>query len=297
MVKAESTAARTKFREEAERMGRGLVFDSAQQAHDWIMRVHADFNDRPHRALPKIFDAHTNKKRHRTPHEEWTMARAEQSRLGPQEWCAVMLSDEDIADLFRVREPRIVVRGRVSIYGQDYAHADLEHWNGKSVFVAYDRHDGTRVWVEDAQGRLIVEAPFCKSRDYRTRSVYEIVLDKRADAQIKRLEKKADAIQARRPTFMIDQRTGAPLVPLVIEDPAPELLNNIVNLPTAAREQARPMFDSDAEMYRWLKANPADITAFDRDWIDGYRRTGEYQDLFAEREARDQGNDREVAAG
>lgn len=291
MVKAESTEARAKVRDEVARMGKGLVFDSQAQAVDWINRVHEEFNDRPHRALDKIFDGATGKKRHRTPREEWTLARAEQAKLGEGEWCAVMLSPTDLADLFRVREARTVVRGRVTLYGQDYTHTDLVHWNGKSVFVAYDRHDGSRVWVEDAQGRLITEAAFYSSRDYRTRSVYEIVLNKRADAQVKRLEKKVEIIEGRRPTALIDQTTGAPLVPMVF-DAEPENAT-VIALPLQNR---RPMFDSDAEQYRWLAANPHEISGHYAEWLAGYETSSEFRDLFAGRDDRDHG-DREVAAG
>jgi len=190
-------------------------------------------------------------------------------------------------------------RGEVRFINCLYYHADLMLVDKEEVKVHYDIHDVSRVWVKKQTGELIAIAELNGNKaGYFPQPMIEVLREKRAERRIALKQSQIDDINAERMApALTDQRTGAPLVPLVIEDPAPELLNNIVNLPTAAREQARPMFDSDAEMYRWLKANPSDITAFDRDWIEGYRRTGEFQDLFAEREAREGGEEREVAAG
>jgi putative transposase len=240
-----------------------------------------------HSALPKVNG------RHATP-AQWRAHRIAECSTD-----IIMLPPAEINTLFMPAVLRKATRGEVRFLNCIYYHADLMLVDDEIVKVHYDIHDVTRVWVKKQTGELIALAELNGNKaGYFPQSMIEVQREKRAERRVALKQSQIDDINAERMApALTDQRTGAPLVPLVIEDPAPELLNNIVNLPTAAREQARPMFDSDAEMYRWLKANPSDITAFDRDWIEGYRRTGEFQDLFAEREAREGGEEREVAAG
>lgn len=282
MVKAQNIgdlAEAKKLRVEAQRVGCGVVFGSFQEAVDWVKRVVAEFNDRPHSELPKITDPFTGKRRHMTPNEMMAQFIADG-------WPHQPLAGDDLADAFRVHERKTVRRGKVSVMGQEYHHADLDHINGEQVLVAYDIQDGSRVWVKTLEGALICEAPFYAARGYRERSFYEIALDKRADAQQKRLQKKYDDIEAQRPSALIDFQPAIELpvmdfarIEEVREEVPAVIASNVVDLPVP-----RPTFGTDASKFRWLMQNTDQITDLDEAWINYYRMTPEWEDIFGDRE-------------
>ena len=252
-----------------------------------LKRAIHDYNHlHEHSSLPKINGTHA------TP-ATWRAHRIAETGADN----IVMLPREDIAALFKPSVTRRAARGEVRWLNGIYFHRDLMLVDDETVKVHYDMHDESRVWVHKISGEFIAEAALNGNRSsYFPQPMIERLRDQREERRVALKQSQIDEIRAERTSgALTDQTTGQPLVPLVFDDPAPALVDNVVSLPTA--ERTRPMFDSDAEMYRWLKANPADVTAFDRGWIEDYRRTREYQDLFAEREARDQGNEREVAAG
>ncbi len=280
MVEAE------KLRREAERAGCGLVFRTFQEAVDWVKRIVAEFNDRPHSELPKTTDLLTGKKRHMTPNEMMEQFIADG-------WPREPLAGDDLEDAFRVHERKTVRRGKVSIMGQEYHHAEMDHINGEQVMVAYDINDGERVWIKTMEGVLICVADFYAARGYRPRTFYEIALDKRADSQQKRLQVKSDEIEAQRPGNLIDQQPAFELptmdfsqieqpLDLVTIEPEPEKTPaaKVVTLPVK-----RPMFKTDAEKFKWLKAYSDQITSEDDSWMDWYMNTTEWEDLFGDGEA------------
>lgn len=274
MVKAASREEQLKLKAEAEAVGKGLVFESYAQAVDWLNRVVDEFNDRPHRELPKITDPVTGAPRHMTPRE---MRRA----FVEGGWQPRPMEGADLADAFHPHERKIVRRAVVSLYGQRYHHPELEHHNGEEVLVAYDITDGSRVWVKTLEGRLICEAAFYESRGYRPQSFYERALERRADAQVKRLQTKIDAVEAARPGNLIEYSPGEVLPPLdlpqVAEAVTVEPEPNVVKLPVK-----RPIFDTDAAKYRWLQSHADEITDEDEGWMLWYRTTAEWEDLFSE---------------
>lgn len=192
MVKAEKAGNQEealKLHAEAEHRGKGRVFRSHQEAIDWITTTVAEYNDRPHRSLKKVFDD-TGKSRNQTPREALT----EHIANG---WEPVAASEDSLIDLFRPHKPVTVTRETVSPYGgMRYRNPEvLGHWNGKKVIVAYDIHDWRTVWVKTLQGELICEAEFVEATGYRAQSAHEAAEEKRAKAQLKLLEKKGQAVK------------------------------------------------------------------------------------------------------
>ncbi|WP_442962600.1 DNA-binding protein [Pseudomonas nitroreducens] len=197
LVKAEELQERRRLKDEAERVGSGHLVGSFAEAQALLEQWCDDFNNTPHSALPWTLDAE-GKRRRQTPAEAW----AEHLASG---WQPFTVEGEQLQDLFRPHETKVVRRAKVRLYSQDYHHAELEHWNGEDVQVAYDIHDGERVWVKTLEGRLICEASLDKVRGYRARSVYEMALEKRADAAIARHETHIAEIERQRPIHVITQ--------------------------------------------------------------------------------------------
>ena len=185
------------LREEAARVGAGLVFGSHAEARDWLVRITLEFNDRPHRALPMMTDPVTGRRRHMSPNERM-------AQFVASGWVRQPLAGDDLVDAFRVHERKTVDRGVVRVMKQAYHHPLLDDIRREEVLVAYDMHDGTRVWVKDLDGRLLCQATFYESRAYRCQSFVEMALETRANAQLKRLGKKADEIEAQRPAAVLD---------------------------------------------------------------------------------------------
>lgn len=169
----------------------GILFGSYEEACQWLEDVRKRWNNHNHSSLKKVRDAVTGRMRHQTPQE----ALDEFKALG---WTPVLIDEEHLVDLFRPRVQTKVRRGIVKPYGDmRFRHADLDHWEGKPVVVAYDIMDYRQVWVSDLQGALICVAPFDEACAYRTQTAAEASQEKRATAQIRRLEKKIEGVQKR----------------------------------------------------------------------------------------------------
>lgn len=217
MVKAANAgdeALRLAKKNEAARMGKGLVFESRDQAVAWINQVFVAFNDRPHRSLKKISDPATGKKRNQTPRE----ALAEHRANG---WEPVELDETELIDAFRPHVMVKVTRETVSPYGgMRYRNPDvLGHWNGKQVVVAYDIQDYSQVWVKDHKGALICVAQFVEATRYGAQTAQESGDEKRVKATLRRIEKKRETVLARNPGVVIEHQ-GDGLTPFVF-DPTP----------------------------------------------------------------------------
>lgn len=195
MAKAASTGdliERDRLKLEAQRMGKGHVFTSFDEACAWVLAKIDAYNDRPHRSLPKVRDPASGKLRHQTPRECMQMHIADG-------WEPVMLSEEHLVDLFRPHVRCQVTREAVSPIGkgQRYYHPELGHWNDKWVMVAVDPMDWRQVHVKTLEGEPILVADLVKASGYHAQSLYEMAEEKRAKAQLKRLGKKVDAAEAR----------------------------------------------------------------------------------------------------
>lgn len=257
----------------------------------------AEYNDTPHRALPKFRDA-DGKLRHRSPNEEWAAAIAEGFR--PDD---VSLPAELVADLYRPCEVRKTRRGEVSLWGNRYFDKALEGFGDEFVRVHYDVHDASRVWVRDRNGALICVAGFEANRDsYMPLSRVEQARAKRAAGREKRLLQHLEEIHL--------ERGDAPALPgqtISDEDArlAQEELHRLqlaaaLRETEAARQAAagaaalaaltgketpitpiqepaapavvRPRFRDDFEMWCWVHQHPDHATPEDRQWLDAALR-------------------------
>lgn len=290
MAKAVDVAERAALKREAERTGKGIVFDSYEAAITWMVDKVEKYRDTPNRGLPKIRDAETGSLRHQTPREALAQAKNEG-------WEPVVMTDPEIADAFRPHVRKTIKRGGVWAYsGHRFDHEELEAWNNKEVMVAIDLHDYQRVWVKTLEGRLICEAALVESRLPRPKSFYELAEAKRRETQIKRREQQIDAIEARDSSKILE----APKMPwyvspvlepgrqyidaeyeTVTDAAAPNMPENVTRLPGT---EPRPLFYTDHDQYRWLMAHRAAWNADDARWLLDYTESDDYADI-AERYA------------
>ncbi len=117
------------------------------------------YNRRPHSSLPKFNDPETGARRHMAPLEllAWHMMNG----WNPEE-CRLAQTDLDL--LFLPRETRVVRRASVGIFSNTYCHKILEHYEGETVQVGYDIHDGEKVQIWNADGQMLCYAIFEKNR-------------------------------------------------------------------------------------------------------------------------------------
>jgi putative transposase len=276
----------------------------------WCKATVENYNNRPHRGLPKVTDPITGKMRHQTPNEAWAAAMA-------QGWEPMMLAENEAADLFRPYKIGKTHRAEVRLFGNIYFHRALEHYHGEQVRIGYDIRDAERVWVRDMEGRMICVAEFEANKTaYFPVSQQQAADEKRAAGRIKRAQAKIDeAEEELNPSRVIEQQavvvipamnihelrkdmhqpatvmhkqeektlSGVQImhvqqeitvgVPQII---APQLPENAVYLPVP-----RPMFTTDSAKYRWLRTNASQVTEQDDTWLDWYCNTDEWDDLFA----------------
>ncbi len=158
-----------------------------------------EYNNTPHRALPKIHDAQINKRRHMTPNEAWALA----ERDGFQ---AEMLAAHEAQDLFRPYTLRTVRRCEIELFNNRYYSRDLEQYHGEQVQVGYEIHDATHVLVRDMEGRLIARADWnANKRDYFPQPVVEQARQQRMEGRLKRLKKQeAEIILEKKPAAVLE---------------------------------------------------------------------------------------------
>lgn len=260
----------------------------------WCKATVENYNNRPHRSLPKVADPVTGKMRHQTPNEAWAAAMAEG-------WEPMMLAENEAADLFRPYKIGKTHRAEVRLFGNIYFNRELEHYHGENVRIGYDIHDGTRVWVRDMEGRLICVAEFeANKAAYFPQSQIDVASRKRAEGRIKRAAAHIEEAEAElNPPLVIEHQAATTLPafnfrempePVCIPHPgvaqvaAAALPENAAYLPLP-----RPVFGTDSAKFRWLKANASQVSEQDNSWLDWYCNTSEWEDLF--------GDVFEVAAG
>jgi putative transposase len=285
MAKSRDLVERDTLKREAERAGKGVVFESFEAAHAWFMGKIEKRRDTPSRGLPKLRDPQTGKLRHQTPREALEQARSEG-------WEPIVMTDAEIADAFRPHVKKTVKRGGVWAYtGHRYDHAELEDWNNKEVMVAIDLHDWRTVWIKTLDGRLIVEAALVEARSPRPMSMYEMAQTKRRESQIKRREQQIDAINARTETPVLDVpwyvspvlEAGRPYLEgeaVEIKESAAELAAPAENVIAMPGIEKRPWFTNDPDQYRWLMRNLAQWDKSDVLWLLDYVGTDDYLDIL-----------------
>lgn len=242
----------------------------------WCEQQVDAYNNKPHRALPKIRDAVTGKLRHQTPMEAWNQA-------GQEGWQPTLVLEDEAADLFRPYKECTARRGLIQLFGNSYFSLDLEHYHGETVRVGYDIHDASRVWVRDREGRLICVAEFeGNKRSYFPQSFIAQAAQKRAEARIKRASARIEEAEAElEPQRLIEQ---APVMDIpVMTIPQPVIYEEVpLNLPDKRPDQVadiarRPWFETDPQKYRWLMQNKRFWTREDATWLLDYIAGNNYE--------------------
>jgi len=198
----------------------------------------AEYNNRQHHALPKITDPATGLRRHATPTEMWRAFVAEG-------WQPMMLSNDEIKDLFHPQIKAACRRAQVTVFRNIYYHKQLEHYHGEDVIVCYDVHDAKTVQVRDCEQRLICEAVWnANKRDFFPMPVIEQARQKRMEGKLKRLEDKART--ARQEARGVIEGNGDDLEFLrAIAPPESEELNTVLTEHDLDEQEAVAMNVSD----------------------------------------------------
>ena len=174
---------------------------------EWVVD---EYNDRPHRSLPKFTDRE-GKRRHMSPNEFWALKVAEFGE-------PLKVSPEEEGYLFRPQVMRTVQRGEVSLFNNTYYSAELMEFNGETVRVGYDVQDALWVWIYDDVGRLICKAEWHgNSTDYMPVSVLERAEDKRNDERLKRNELQQQNILKERRVPTIEHQDSVNIGGMVLD--------------------------------------------------------------------------------
>lgn len=246
----------------------------------WAQAQVDAYNDRPHSTLPRVTDKETGRTRNMTPNERWAQLLAQGAEVFKP-------SQAEMDDLFRPYVLRTCRRCVVSVFGNSYFSPALDLHHEREVQVGYDIHDPSRVWVRDLDGRLICTAGLdAHAKPYFPKSVIEQAREKRAAAQLKRLERKEATVLAAVGKPALE---AAPVA--VTLTPAQEAVQARLER-EFEQAQARPTPDKaarDPKRERFLRAlrleerleRGEEVSETDVRWLAGYRTTPEYLGLQA----------------
>lgn len=238
----------------------------------WAEALVQEYNNTPHRGLPRITDPVTGRRRHMTPAESWAEAVA-------RGWSPALVSAAEAADLTRPYEIRTVTRGMVSVLGNSYFSRVLADWHGHEVMVGYDVHDASMVYVRDMDGRLICEAGFeANKRAVLPRSYLDAAVERRQKGRIKRAMEHVKEIHAEAGIRIVDGT--AQIVPDNVVALKQHLMLEMAAAPAAT---AAPIPETAASRYERWRALDAALTAGaaltddERRWHQRYPLSAEYR--------------------
>lgn len=240
----------------------------------WAEALVTEYNNTPHRGLPRITCPETGRRRHMKPIESWNEARE-------RGWQPAQVSAVEAADLTRPYEVRKVTRGMVSVLGQSYFSRDLTDWHDCDVLVGYDVHDSSKVYVRDLDGRLICEAGFeANKRSVVPRSYLDQAIDRRHQGREKRALEHLKEIHAERGAVLIDSSATT-----VLPDNVTAIRDHLVIEMTAspAPVTASPIPETAAGRFqRWLDLDATlaagrTLTEAEAKWHSRYQLSGEFR--------------------
>lgn len=241
----------------------------------WAEEQVRDYNNSPHRGLPKITDPETGRRRHMKPVEAWVDAIE-------RGWQPSMVTAAEAADLTRPYEVRTVQRGTVSVLGQSYFSRLLTDWHGCEVLVGYDIQDASKVYVRDPDGRLICEAGFeANKRAVVPRSYLDAAIERRHEGRLRRAQDHVNEIHAELGTVLIDA-TATPVLPDNVMAIREHLVLEMTATPVPAATAA-PIPETAAGRYqRWCDLDAAiatgrPVTDDERKWHGRYQLSNEWR--------------------
>lgn len=238
-----------------------------------------EYNNRPHRSLPKHRDPVTGKMRHMSPAEALDKARADG-------WEPQALPAEVLADLWRPYELRTTRRGEVRLPWGTYFSEALVPFGGEQVRVGYDIHDGSKAWVRTRDdGRLICVAV----RDgnvipEQPMSKIEHAREKRTAGRLKLIEQHRADILAESGPSLIEHRPEPPLSPSVMRHQVEIEAELLAPLQPQSR-QMQCVVDIDGPITRFRRALEVErrleagefIEAEEAEWVRIYQQGPEYR--------------------
>ncbi len=233
-----------------------------------------EYNATPHRALPRIEDQTTGRRRHLTPNEFWGqfVERGFEPFIVPE-----AIRDE----LFMPGMPRKVRNGEVALFNKTYFAEALADFHGEWVDVRYDIWDPSLVRCWTLAGELICTAALDGNKlDYFPKSQVEAARERRERKQVALLAGKIRqivpsatvAIPEEPQTLIAD--SFAPAQPALEASPAPAPVVEVTPQPAK-----RPLFSCLQERYAWLMQHRDKWTDKDRDWLAAYVASDHYTDL------------------
>ena len=219
-----------------------------------------EYNAKPHRGLPKFEDPATGKARHMSPNEAW--AAHEAAGFEP-----VPVEADEVDDLFRPYELRLVRRAQVQWNTNQFFHEALEAYHEQRVMVGYDYHQADRVWVREFDmesgqpGKLICVARFGgNSERYVPLSYEQKALETRTKGRLRRVDTKRSAIEAERDALMLEYQPATPM-PVFEAKPEPvPVETSEVSAVAAIAQPRRRTFATDEELAAWALQHPTELS-------------------------------------
>ena len=163
----------------------------------WVI----DYNNTPHRALPKISAPPPGEpegkviRRHMTPFEAWTQAVADG-------WKPTIYDGDMMEHLMMPHEKITVKREKFTLHGNSYHAYELCQRHGEDMIAAYDIHDAEKVWVLDLEERPVCVATWNgNKRGSQPESVVQKAVRDRENRRGSNLERKLSMVksEAQRP--------------------------------------------------------------------------------------------------
>ena len=224
-----------------------------------------EYNDKPHRGLPKFQDPDTGKTRHMSPNECWAAHVANGFEPVP-------VDPDEADDLFRPYEVRTARRAQVQWNNNLYFDQALEAYHEEKVMVGYDYHQADKVWVRELDletgqpGRLICVARFGgNSERYFPMSFEQTAIEGRSKGRLRRIDDKRAAIEAERDGLLqIELQHQEPadfidLAPRPTPEMAPVALAEVAQAQASAPPPRRRVFASDEELAAWALEHPEEL--------------------------------------
>lgn len=262
-----------------------------------FVRVKAEeYNNRPHRALRKVYDDKLGRQRHMTPNEAWE----DGVRAGAE---LVTITKQEAQELFRPMREVKVLRGEVRMFNNLYFSRDLTEYHGEVLRAAYDIHDGSQVWMYDQEGRFICTAGFeANKTKYFPESAVNMAAERRYKARVKRNSDKREEIDQEwaNDQLVLENNPSPKLTPFGMAGTpgvlhayasAPANLDNAAALdvhvieeiastaPDNAQSAKRPVFSVDSERYEWLMQHRDLWTDADHKFLSEFVTSDIYQML------------------
>lgn len=257
--------------------GKRAVLPSWEEFKRHILARVEEYNTTPHRGLPRYRDAQ-GRLRHYSPEEYWQTFTA-------RGFSPMRVEPGMEAELFMPGVRRVTRNGWLQFYSGRYYAPELAEFHGEAVEVRYNIWDAGRVWCWTLDGRPICEAALeGNSRPYFEQSRVEAAREKRARAQVKRLDAKLQRVAPGATIVLPESRDSGPgmadsTAPALAPAAAVETIAITDVPPTPEPVPVRPLFACTHERYRWLMHHPDARTDADSAWLRDYRRGEEYADL------------------